>query len=208
MTQAQGTPNKDDEQHIVVDIETLGTSANAVIASIGAVRITRRPWVSDLEPCLWAVHGEPFHVLLDLDQPGRVMDGATVTWWFQQEAEAQMEIVGPNVSKPYDRVNIIHGVGDLRRWIENFPNMRTTAGVWSMPDFDAALLQNVASTYRVDPCWPFWLNRDIRTAKMACPEAAGADIIGNTTITRHRSDHEAQIVCAYLNLIDRLKGGV
>lgn len=68
-------------KHIMIDIETLGTSSNCVVASIGAKEMFGK--------------GE-FYRKLDWSQQTRkrrVIEPSTVRWWLQQSADAQAELV-------------------------------------------------------------------------------------------------------------------
>ncbi len=66
-------------QHVMVDIETLATSTNAVILSIGAVRF-------DPEGGL----GDEFYINIDpSSQRWREVDPDTVAWWASQGQAAQ-----------------------------------------------------------------------------------------------------------------------
>jgi hypothetical protein len=70
-------------KQIMIDIETLGTSSNCVVASIGA-------------KVMFQEDGEEFYKKLDWSQQskrGRVIEPSTVRWWLQQNADAQAEMV-------------------------------------------------------------------------------------------------------------------
>jgi len=69
-------------QNVMVDLETLGTAADAVILSIGAVQFD-----TDGSPL-----GERFYTEVDIDDQlalGRTVTGKTISWWVQQSRQAQ-----------------------------------------------------------------------------------------------------------------------
>ena len=67
-------------QNVMVDIETLGTSSNSVILSIGAVEFDNENL------------GAEFEVYIDPESctdHGLVIDAPTVMWWLGQSNEAR-----------------------------------------------------------------------------------------------------------------------
>ena len=70
-------------KNIMVDIETLGTSSNAVILSIGAVQFDETGT------------GDQFYQRVDPNSCAKVgmkMDVSTVQWWFKQNDAARKEV--------------------------------------------------------------------------------------------------------------------
>lgn len=66
-------------EHIMLDLETLSTRADAVIVSIGAVKFDLDGGLED--PC--------FYTVCHLDQPDRHMSPDTLGWWMTQTDDAR-----------------------------------------------------------------------------------------------------------------------
>ena len=74
---------------MMVDIETLGTDANAAILSIGACRFDRHSYVID---------PEMFYRNVDLQScldVGLTTDGSTFYWWLNNSAAARQALCSP-----------------------------------------------------------------------------------------------------------------
>ena len=71
--------------YLMVDLETLGTSNDAVISHIGAV-------VFRLDGIIGYNDGDTFYRALDIieqQENGRIIESGTVKWWMQQSDEAR-----------------------------------------------------------------------------------------------------------------------
>lgn len=137
--------------HVMIDIETLGTSADAVVLSIGAVRFAPRP-LSEPQP-----YEEFYQVLRVEDQleNGRTINHDTFKWWMRQGKVGRMAIAGENVHALYAATVM----GELNNFTPD-----DVAGVWGNgSDFDNAILQHLNGQFGLPPLWPFWTNRCFRT---------------------------------------------
>lgn len=135
-------------KHIMIDMETLGTSASAVILSIGAVRF-------DLTS--QAVADEGFYSSIsiesNLDNSRRIQED-TLKWWFSQDKEAQQVFF-----EPKDALN--DALMDFIEWVG--PDDHT---MWSNgADFDLPMLAHAYSQLQIAPPWKFWNSRCMRTYK-------------------------------------------
>lgn len=162
MSDASSAPSY---EFVVVDLETLGVGANAVVAALGAT--------------LWRVgYGEvdALYVRIDLDQPGRAFDASTVAWWMRRAMEgagAAYEVVDD------DRIDLSRA---LLRFAAFLPE---GVDVWARgTDFDLAILAHAYRAMRMDAPWDFWRARDVRTA-VAVAKTLGVDV------KRGKSPHNA-----------------
>jgi len=139
--------------HVMVDIETLGIGPNAMIVQIGAVRF-------DPEGV-----GATFNFNATFGDGD--MDVDTVVWWLRQSAEAQAAVFGQSV--PRDGP-LRQGLYDFVRWLFVKPTMY----VWAnSPSFDLALMKGAWSRHASDPpriggvSWPITprMERDFRTLR-------------------------------------------
>ena len=137
---------------IMIDLETLATTADAVILSIGAVRF-------DLDAGL--VFDEPeavFYRAISIDsQHARTISGDTLAWWMMQSEQARTVFVEPNCS-------IFNALMDLREWID--PQPGTEPYVWSNgADFDLPMLVHAYQQESIKLPWPPYAGRCYRTCK-------------------------------------------
>ena len=180
------------KQHVVFDLETLGAGADAVIATIGAVRIVHTA------DGLWTT-ADTFYEQISLDQPGRQFTGDVVAWWIAQGASpAAREIFEGrtgdlnSITQATQRPSL--GVV-LQRFADWMGPPERTAGLWCKgPEFDIAILQHAYGGPAKMP-WPYCAGRDVRTAEMVThTKSAKSD---------HHALHDAQaeagVVLAFLN---------
>lgn len=135
-TISRGVQRRMRDKHVAIDIETLGTSSDAIIVSIGAVNV-----LDD---------AHEFHQLVHLDQPGRSADGACVAWWMLSGNRDEL------VREP--RVPLRDALLALSRWIGD-----DVDGVWCHgPAFDGVILEHAFRS--VDVPWSYRALRCTRTA--------------------------------------------
>lgn len=75
-------------KHIMLDLETMGASANAVICSMAAVDF-------DIET---GSVGRIFNEVIDIQSAldaGLEVDGSTIKWWLRQSEVARIKVSGP-----------------------------------------------------------------------------------------------------------------
>lgn len=134
------------KQHIMIDLETLGTFMNAPVITIGA---------AFFDPMTGEV-GDTFYEKIDIAEAMRygTADADTIRWWLTQAPEAQKELAQAK-SK----------MADVLNGLKVFYNKGHDAKVWGNgPTFDITILD-----YAYWKClgekapWPFWNVRDVRT---------------------------------------------
>ena len=135
-------------QHIMVDLETMGTVADAVILSIGAVRF-------DLESS--EMDDASFYASISIDSnleaKRRIQEG-TLMWWLSQADEAKGVFNEPKQS-------LRSALEDLSDWLGDKNNF-----VWSNgADFDLPMLAHAYCTHGMEVPWKFWNARCFRTYK-------------------------------------------
>lgn len=134
----------------MVDLETLGTEAGAVILSLGAVRFGDGGVT------------EEFYQRIDLASAvaaGLVMDPATVLWWLGQSEAARAEILLPG--EPLGNV-----LKDFQEWL----GWNYQGELWGNgSDFDNALLAAAYKAVGRPVPWRWSKNRCYRTVKNLYP---------------------------------------
>jgi hypothetical protein len=133
-------------KHLMVDLETLATTPNATILSLGAV--TFNPNSSQIyDELYYKVELESF------DGLDSYIDDATIEWWSKQDPAAQAEAFDPN-----DRV-------DIRTVMDEFYKFcMGSSKFWSHGStFDIIILEHYFRQVNKPYPWKFWEVRDTRT---------------------------------------------
>ncbi len=135
---------------IMIDLETLATTPDAAILSIGAVKFD--PFGKDLtDPEM-----DSFYLRIDLDscdRIGLVTSQDTLDWWANQSKEAQEEAFGTE-----NRVDIVNAMNQLYKFCWGAKR------VWSHgASFDIVIMEHVFRTIGKAVPWSFWQVRDTRT---------------------------------------------
>lgn len=130
---------------IMIDLETMGTSARAPILSLGAVAFSfDRP----VPPVEETVH---LHFNVDLrTQQGRQPDGDTVYWWLRQSDEARAALQVPPA------LSIQDALLRFREWVIGLKSGNPSITYWSFgANFDHVLLNDAYNQYGVSNPMPF-----------------------------------------------------
>lgn len=176
-------------EHVMIDVETMGTGYRAVVVSIGAVKFDRRKIYED----------EGLYLNLtwqdQLDKGGTVTED-TIRFWMRQPS-ASREALFNKKGEPTVTV--------LKKFLSWFnQNVKDTkhCKFWAMPpSFDLAIVGDLFRQFRhEEPPWPFWAVCCVRTAKMM----SGVDTIKRPAdMTKHHAFHDAvyqaKIVRKFLN---------
>lgn len=138
--------------HIMLDMETLGLTADSVILSIGAVKFNLDGDISD----------EALYGVCDIEsQIRRHISANTLAWWMEQSDTAK------TVFK--DGVPLMNVLKDMTNFVD-----RDDYVVWSNgADFDIPLLNHALRTHGMEPIFKHWNHRCFRTIKeeyKACPK--------------------------------------
>jgi hypothetical protein len=136
---------------IMIDLETLATSTDAAILTIGAVKFD--PLGLELkEPAM-----DSFYCKVDLDscdRIGLVTNDDTIAWWASQSKEAQEAAFDPT-----DRIDVEEAFARLYKFCWGAKR------VWSNGScFDIMICEHVFKKVGRAIPWKFWEIRDVRTA--------------------------------------------
>jgi hypothetical protein len=152
---------------IMLDLETLGLSPNAVIATIGACKFSEGAIVDE------------FYAKVDTAdcvKRGLKSDPATVDWWKRRPIEANREVFAGL------RVSLLAALESFASWMgEDQP-------IWGNgSDFDNVILSEAFRAVGLTRPWSFWNNRCYRTAMSILPKV---DV--KITGIRHHALHDAR----------------
>lgn len=162
-------------KNVMVDLETLGTTADSVIMSIGAVKF-------DLDSNKFDDEG--FYASISIDSNialGRKPSESTIIWWLDQTVEAKAVFTEP-------KQQLETALQGLSEWLGH--NKRC---VWSNgADFDIPMLAHAYAQFGLEPPWQFWNSRCVRTYK-SLPAAARVPKPSNTLAHNALADAVAQV---------------
>lgn len=179
-------------EHLMLDLETMGTGHNAAIVSIGAVFFN--PNTGEI--------GDKFYSPVDLVSSikyGGTVDGDTVKWWLRQSAEARAEIFRCEL---LDISSVLYELSD-------FTQTDTHIKVWGNgATFDNIILRSAYESCGIPVFWKFWNDRDVRTI-VELGHAIGIDPKNNIKFDGERHNalddaiHQAKYVSAIYTELTR-----
>jgi len=163
--------------HVMLDLETLAVTPDAVIVSIGAVKFNLD---GDIDP-------DYFYRVCDLDsQKDRVIQHDTLSWWMGQETAAKEVFRDPG------KVQLFAALVDLVEW-----NDWETPLLWSNgADFDIPIINHALDKHSIKPMVPHWNHRCFRTLKNMYKHVPKPEFIGNRHNAFADAIHQAQHVQA------------
>ena len=145
--------------NVMIDLETLGVRADAVILSLGAVRFD--PLGPGEQPLNMPQHlGPEFRANISIQScldAGLRIDGSTVEWWFQQSEAARKSLFEP---KP---VPLSAALANFARWMQQTGEMKYTKAWSHGVTFDVVILGEAYAHLGQKPPWMYKLARDTRT---------------------------------------------
>jgi hypothetical protein len=138
------------QKEVMVDIETLGTTPNSVILTIGALKFERNKGLQKLEDL------EQFSCRIDVNSCvylGLEINKETEEWWENQSEVARNEVFNTENRIPIKEALL--KLSDFCRGCKCF---------WAnSPNFDFVILENCYRKCGLEYPWKFWLLRDTRT---------------------------------------------
>ena len=131
---------------VMLDLETMGTSSDSAIISIGAVAFD--------ENSVYDRFSVNVHLQTCIDA-GMVVDGGTVEWWLNQSDEARGSLLK-------NRVSIQTALAEFKKWFED----SGADEVWGNGAmFDNTIFGNAYKRCGMQIPWKFWNDRCYRTLK-------------------------------------------
>lgn len=148
--------------HMMIDLETMGTAANAVIAQIGYTIFKQDGAICfqnqinvDIQSCV---------------RCGLQFDGDTIKWWMHQSDDARKSLFEPAP------VSLGTALGTLEAAYKQYTPIR----VWAYPaSFDLAILEYA---YRAIGFKTPWHYREIRDARTLIAQALTQDELTKTGV--------------------------
>ena len=171
-------------KNIMLDLETMGTSSNSAVLTIGAVEfdkdlgITNRFYeIIDLQSCI----DRGFEITAD-----------SFYWWLRQSKESKDSLT--------EKKNI--DIKDALINFQSFIGKNENIQIWGNgSDFDNVILRNAFKRFKINNPWSYYANRCFRTLKYSFPslEIKKAEV-------KHKSIDDAEYQAKYLiELIAKFK---
>jgi exodeoxyribonuclease VIII len=149
--------------NIMVDMETLGTLADAPIMSIGAVRF---------DPFADEIADQGFYRSITLQSNfdlGRRPSESTLKWWMEQaatNAAAATVFTEQKVDLETALIEYVAWFWDGETHIHRKQVLKRDTCTWSNgADFDIPMLNHALDCCRIPIPWNFWNSRCVRTYK-------------------------------------------
>ena len=139
--------------HVMIDIETLSTTPDAVVMSVGAVKFDPKATRPPTNKTLWRP---------DIDEQterDRHVSESTLEWWSKQPAHIQEDAFSDD-----HRVEVLSFMKELNRYCVGAEK------IWCQgPQFDLLILENLYSQWGHHYGWQFWQVMDCRTLFQLMP---------------------------------------
>jgi hypothetical protein len=133
-------------KHMMVDLETMAVSPDAVVLTLGAVHFN--PYGNGYSDKLYLRFD-----LDDQDKLGREIDPNTLDWWSKQDPKVMEEAFSPD-----DRVPLVDAMDQFHKFAWG------CTAFWAHGSlFDIAILENLYRQLVRTPPWQYWQIRDTRT---------------------------------------------
>lgn len=141
-------PNND--CHVSIDIETLGTRPDsAIIAIAAAARLPNGEVAEFISYC-------------NLDsQPNRIVEQGTIKWW-----KSQGQLLHDTMAKCEEAPSLEEALSAFAGWYSSLGDDDCRLFPWGNgANFDIAFLEHAFKEQGVPCPWQFWTARDLRTLK-------------------------------------------
>ena len=146
--------------HIMIDLETMGTTPGCPILSIGAVAF-------DAD----GVKNGTFYSAIKLAENPTV-SASTLLWWLDQSEEARHTLIDDQGAA----WSVETALNELVSWVKEALGNDRLGGVWANgASFDLPIIEHAMRDAGVDVPWPFYQHRCFRTMK-ALPGAGDAGV--------------------------------
>ena len=133
-------------KHLMVDLETMAVSPNAVVLTLGAVHFN--PFGAGTSDKLYMRIS-----IDDQDTLNREVDPNTLDWWAKQDAKIMEEAFSPD-----DRVPLAEAIDRFHKFAWGCDAFWSHGSV-----FDIVILENIYRQLGKPVPWQFWQIRDTRT---------------------------------------------
>jgi hypothetical protein len=133
-------------KHLMVDLETMAVSPNAVVLTLGAVHFN--PYGTGYSDKIY------FRINIDdQDALNREVDPLTIEWWSKQDPAIMEEAFSPD-----DRISLVDAMAQFHKFAWG------CSAFWAHGScFDIVILENIYRQLGKPVPWNYWQIRDTRT---------------------------------------------
>ena len=169
-----------------MDIETLSTTANSVVLSIGICFFDE-----DIEQEYQEIVDKGIEIFFDCEiQEGRHIMPSTLKWWEKQGADAQRVLNAVDTISPRDFHSIFEtfckDVGVSYNWVIKKCRWYTRGN-----HFDIAIMESLFSDFSVTPPWKYYNPRCVRTYLEEHGFSDNAKLVKPPGMIAHNALHDA-----------------
>jgi len=171
--------------HLMIDIETLGTTPDALILTVAA---------QTFDPVGDGYYNQSYYARVDFDsQIDRKIEDGTLKWWATQNSMAREEAFSEDDRKPLEQV--LDELGKL---------IWQSSAIWANgPTFDMTILEHAYKSYKKPLPWQYYRVRDARTVYMLKPDSAVSLNARVTDVNRPASHHALDDCCRQIDLLQQ-----
>lgn len=145
---------------IMFDLETLDTSKNAIVLSVGAVVFKTMAYPAE-DMKLKATIQDRFMRVLEIDpQLARLrsLSQSTLLWWLRQDPTARAEAFNPV------RQDVEHVLNQFWDWAATYQRDHKVNAFWASPStFDFPIWETLANDFGAEVPWTYRQCYDVRT---------------------------------------------
>lgn len=141
--------------HIMIDLETLGTTPGCPILSIGAVAFDQN-----------GLQGVPFYSPARLPRDLSGASGDTLLWWLGQSENARTQLV--EEQRALNTLDVPGSLSAFSGWAHDVRSGQEDKKlcVWANgASFDLPIIEHALTNLDITVPWKFWEHRCFRTAK-------------------------------------------
>jgi 3' exoribonuclease, RNase T-like len=173
---------------IMIDLETLGTTSECVVVSLGAAAFNIE--TQKIE--------STFHMILELQDQldrGRKIQADTLKFWFRQE-DAAKKIFHEMAKQPTMVLNT------FANWIKTVAPNSKELKVWGNgSSFDISIMESMYQTYNIKTPWPYNGVMDLRTFRRFCANNDKIQNMGTKHNALDDATSQAEFVMKYLKYL-------
>lgn len=146
------------ERDIMVDLETLATSPNALVLTIAGIRFKYDQNYRDI---VSPYDLDYFYCRVDPESQGlREINDETVAWWANQDEDVKIEAFSPE-----DRLSLPNAMTAFNYWASGADRYWANGAAFDFPILDTCNTQ-----LGLNSPWKYWQAMDARTIYKMVPE--------------------------------------
>jgi hypothetical protein len=168
----------------MIDLETLSTSPDAVILTLGAITFNQEESLPETLTDEFLNSDRIFYrkiIIQSCVDAGLNIDKETQMWWSKQDSNVRFE----SLEDETGRIELLQALEEFSIWISK--NSIESSKIWAnSPSFDCVILKEAYKKFNLQVPWKFWLERDVRTIM----DLGGITPYGHKTHNKHNAVYD------------------